>query len=204
MTRRDLLSTILLGAGAWRTQTVPRGRADVTLRIGTLTHEVAPGHVYTTTAYNGSVPGPIVRLREGVPATIDVINDTDVEEFVHWHGLGVPSEIDGTAEQGSWPVPPRGSLRYTLTPRDTGSRFVHSHAMAAAMPSSRGAAGAGHAAHAAHAMLGAGPYSGQFAHVYVEPRREPGAYDQPGSSTASLRRGEAVAVHRRPPLPHRL
>ena len=48
-----------------------------------------------TLAYNGQVPGPLLRVTEGRPLTVDVWNDAEDEEFVHWHGLLVPSDVDG-------------------------------------------------------------------------------------------------------------
>ena len=46
-------------------------------------------------------PGPVLRMREGKPVTVEVINDTDTPELVHWHGMLIPSEVDGTEEEGS-------------------------------------------------------------------------------------------------------
>ena len=47
---------------------------------------------------------------------MDVVNDTDVPEFVHWHGLLVPSEVDGAEEEGTPMVPPHGRRRYPVHP----------------------------------------------------------------------------------------
>ena len=71
----------------------------------------------------------------------------------------MPPELDGTEEEGSLAVPAGGRLRYEMTPLQAGSRYVHSHAMTMN-------------------DLSRGVYSGQFAFVYVEPRRNPGRYDQ--------------------------
>jgi FtsP/CotA-like multicopper oxidase with cupredoxin domain len=98
-------------------------------------------------------------MTEGVPAAIEIVNRTAVPEYVHWHGFEVPPELDGTEEEGSLVVPAHGSLRYVMTPLQAGSRYVHSHAMTMN-------------------DLSRGVYSGQFAFVYVEPRRNPGSYDQ--------------------------
>jgi FtsP/CotA-like multicopper oxidase with cupredoxin domain len=46
--------------------------ADYTLRISPVSLEIAPGKIIKTTGYNGAVPGPILRVKEGVPITIDV------------------------------------------------------------------------------------------------------------------------------------
>ena len=138
---------------------LPEGPADVTLRIGRVQAEVAKGHVIPTVGYNGATPGPLIRLREGTTVTVDLFNDTDVPELVHWHGLVVPVEVDGAAEEKSLQVPAHGHPRYRMTPQPAGARFVHSHAMAMA-------------------NFERGPYSGQFGFVCIEPRQNARAWDQ--------------------------
>jgi FtsP/CotA-like multicopper oxidase with cupredoxin domain len=140
----------------WAAHRLP---ADYALRIAPLALELAPRTIVRTVAYNGAVPGPLIRLREGEPATIDVTNDTDREELVHWHGLAIPSDVDGAMEEGTPSVPPHQMRRYTFTPRPAGFRWYHTHGFA------------GH-------DLGRATYSGQFGCVFVEPAREPGRYDQ--------------------------
>jgi len=132
---------------------------DVTLRIGDVTIELAPGHTIKTLAYNGSVPGPLLRLPEGKPVTVEVRNDTADPEMVHWHGLHIPSEVDGSHEEGTPHVLPHDRRRYTFTPRPAGSRWYHSH---------------GHAGR----NLQKTTYSGQFGLLVVEPKSDPGRYDQ--------------------------
>ena len=133
-------------------------KADVTLRISAVEMEVAPRKIIKTTGYNGSAPGPVLRLREGQPVTVEVFNDTKIPELVHWHGLFVPSEVDGSEEEGTPVVPPGGSRRYSFVPRPSGTRWYHSHA------------------HAGRDMKRA-TYTGQFGFLYVEPKQEPGQYD---------------------------
>ena len=94
--------------------------ADVTLRIGTLRHEIAPKRVVTTRAYNGEVPGPLLRLPAGRAATVDVFNDTAEEDIVHWHGLHIPPDVDGVVEEGTPPVPPRGIIVTLWTGSESG------------------------------------------------------------------------------------
>ena len=138
---------------------VTSGPADVTLRIGAVLVDIAKDHTISTIGYNGSVPGPLIRLRDGVPVTVDLFNDTDSPELVHWHGQIIPADVDGAAEEKSLEVPARGHLRYRLTPGPSGARFVHSHVMPMA-------------------DLARGTYTGQFAFVYIEPKSSPGQYDQ--------------------------
>jgi len=133
--------------------------ADVTLRIGEIALDLAPGRSVRTLAYNGIVPGPELRVRRGRPLTVDVWNDARESDIVHWHGLHVPSEVDGAYEEGTPGVPPRGRRRYVFTPEPAGTRWYHSHE-----PAGRN--------------LRKGTYSGQFGLFVVEDADEPGAYDQ--------------------------
>ena len=135
------------------------GKADITLRIEPVTVELAPDRILSTIGYNGMSPGPVLRMKENKPISVDVFNDTDVPELVHWHGLLIPPEVDGVDEEGTPFVPPRGHRRYQFTPRPFGSRWYHSHAMA-------------------FSDLHQGSYTGQFGFVYIEPTSDPGRYDQ--------------------------
>lgn len=134
--------------------------ADHTIRIAPVSHEIAPGKVIKTTAYNGSVPGPALRLREGRRVQIKVINDAGYANLIHWHGLYLQSLQDGATEEGSPIIQPGSSLTYAYTPRPTGTRWYHSHAMAMR-------------------DLSKSTYSGEFGFLIVEPAAgDPGAYDR--------------------------
>ena len=86
--------------------------ADHSLRIAPLKLELAPGKVIETFGYNGGVPGPVLHLREGRQVSIDIHNDTDIDDIIHWHGLYVPSAADGAMEEGSPMVGPRHRALY--------------------------------------------------------------------------------------------
>jgi FtsP/CotA-like multicopper oxidase with cupredoxin domain len=133
-------------------------KVDVTLRISPVEVEVAPGKIIKTTGYNGSAPGPVLRMREGQPVTVEIFNETKIPELVHWHGLSIPSEVDGSEEEGTPMVPVGGSRRYSFVPRPSGTRWYHSHIRAGR-------------------DLKRATYTGQFGFLYVEPKEEPGQFD---------------------------
>jgi FtsP/CotA-like multicopper oxidase with cupredoxin domain len=137
----------------------PTGPADHNLRIEPCTLEIAPGVTIKTLAYNGQVPGPLLRLREGVPVTIDVTNASSDPDIVHWHGLAIDSLNDGAMEEGSPMIPAAHTQRYTFTPRPSGTRWYHTHA-------------------AAYENLSVGTYTGQFGFLLVEGKEQPAHYDQ--------------------------
>ena len=73
--------------------------ADYSIRIKTSPVEIAKNRIISLTTYNGQFPGPLLRLKEGQQVTVDVHNDTDVPEQLHWHGQMVPVDVDGAAEE---------------------------------------------------------------------------------------------------------
>src|SRR6266542_1995788 len=80
--------------------------AHLSLRIAPIKLEFSPKQTIQTIGYIGSAPGPLLRVKEGQQVTVTVRNDSDVPELVHWHGLYVPSEVDGAMEEGTPMVPP--------------------------------------------------------------------------------------------------
>jgi FtsP/CotA-like multicopper oxidase with cupredoxin domain len=77
-------------------------------------------------AYNGSVPGPTLRVTEGSEITVEVVNDGDLEATVHWHGLRLENRYDGTHETQA-PIPVGGSFTYRITFPDPGVYWYHPH-----------------------------------------------------------------------------
>ncbi|WP_354140875.1 multicopper oxidase domain-containing protein [Bradyrhizobium sp. LB11.1] len=100
-----------------------------------------------------------MRFEEDQRAVVDVYNDTDVPELVHWHGQMIPSDVDGAAEEGTPFVPPHGMRRISFVPKPSGFRFYHTHVVAGA-------------------DLNRGTYTGQVGPVYIAPKNEPGTYDR--------------------------
>ncbi|MGE5241172.1 MAG: multicopper oxidase domain-containing protein, partial [Bacteroidota bacterium] len=83
-------------AAASGTATSPEPAADYTIRIGTGLIELAPDRILSTTTYNGQFPGPLLRFKEGRPVVVDIHNDTDTPEQLHWHGQFLPVDVDGS------------------------------------------------------------------------------------------------------------
>ncbi len=92
--------------------------APVTKRIGDATVRML--------AYNGSIPGPTLRVPEGSELLVDVENQGDTEATVHWHGLRLENRFDGTHEtQEAIPVGGRYSARVAFP--DPGIYWYHPH-----------------------------------------------------------------------------
>jgi FtsP/CotA-like multicopper oxidase with cupredoxin domain len=98
-------------------------------------------------------------MREGERTSVEVINDTDVPELVHWHGQTIPSAIDGAAEEGTPYIPPHSRRVVAFEPGPAGFRFYHTHVYAGP-------------------DLARGTYTGQAGPLYIEPRNDPGRYDR--------------------------
>ncbi|MGH9774967.1 MAG: multicopper oxidase family protein [Candidatus Acidiferrales bacterium] len=133
--------------------------ADYTLHINASPIEIAPQRIISLTTYNEQFPGPLLRFQEGKRVIVDVHNDSDSPEQLHWHGQKVPANVDGASEEGTPFIPAHGKRRIEFTPRPAGFRFYHTHSRAGA-------------------NLAAGMYGGQVGPVYIEPKNEPGRYDR--------------------------
>jgi len=145
---------IVPGALLPTTDTAP----DYRIEINEIEWELSPKKKVRTAAYNGQIPGQSIRLQEGKPASIEIVNRLDHAEIVHWHGQWIPPDVDGSMEEGSPTIAPGGQTRIAFTPSPSGLHWYHTHAMA-------------------NHELKHGLYSGQFGPLYVEPRTNPGQFD---------------------------
>ena len=137
----------------------PAGKADHVIEIGTGLLPIGAETAVSTKLYNNQFPGPLLRLQEGKQVTVEIRNNTDTPEQLHWHGQVLPAAIDGAAEEGTPFIPPHSVRRVSFTPGPPGFRFYHSHLNAGT-------------------DLTAGLYGGQAGPVYIEPKQNPGAYDR--------------------------
>jgi len=78
--------------------------------------------------YNGTVPGPVWRVRQGVPFQAVVENGLAEDTTVHWHGIRLPNAMDGVPGLTQLPIRPGGQFTYAFTPQDAGTFWYHPHA----------------------------------------------------------------------------
>jgi CopA family copper-resistance protein len=141
--RRSLLRGVALGGAglavanwypAWA-QPVSRGIAKpipelsgdtISLRVAQEMVSV-DGRQAHVIAMNGTVPAPLLRLREGQTVRITIDNALDEETSLHWHGLLVPFQMDGVSGLSFPGIPARSSFTYEFPIRQSGTYWYHSH-----------------------------------------------------------------------------
>ena len=94
--------------------------------------EVEPGKRVKAWAYNGQVPGPQIRVREGDRVRIVLKNELPESTVIHFHGLEVPNDQDGVPFMTQPPIKPGETYTYEFTVPNAGSHMYHSHHNAAA------------------------------------------------------------------------
>jgi FtsP/CotA-like multicopper oxidase with cupredoxin domain len=134
-------------------------KADYSLHIKNGLVEIGKNRFVSTTTFNGQFPGPLLHFREGERVTVDIHNETEIAEQLHWHGQTVSVDVDGAAEEGTPPVLPFATRRVSFVPAPSGLRFYHTHLRAGG-------------------DLNRGQYTGQVGPVYIEPKSNPGRYDR--------------------------
>ncbi len=82
------------------------------------------GHAVTT---NGTVPGPLVRLKEGQNVRLAVTNRLDEDTSIHWHGLLLPFQMDGVPGVSFPGIKPGETFNYEFKVRQNGTYWYHSH-----------------------------------------------------------------------------
>jgi FtsP/CotA-like multicopper oxidase with cupredoxin domain len=96
------------------------------MRIAPVAKELG-SHRVRMLAYNGSVPGPTLRVQQGSEVTVHVRNDGDTEATVHWHGLRLDNAFDGVPHETQSPIPVGGDFTYRLRFPDAGVYWYHPH-----------------------------------------------------------------------------
>ncbi len=142
LSRRQLLAVsaqaglgavvLSLGAGVARpraglAQAGRSGVREIRLEARELTWELAPGKVIKAMAYNGRVPGPEIRVKEGERVRVLLKNGLAEPTTIHWHGVDVPNAMDGVPGVTQKPVPPGETFVYEFDARPAGTRWYHTH-----------------------------------------------------------------------------
>lgn len=107
--------------------TVRDGVREFALTCGTVRWEVTPGVFVNGLAYNGQIPGPIIRVGEGERVRVTVKNDLSESTAVHWHGQRVTNPMDGVPFITQPPITPGRTYVYEFTAGPFGSHMYHSH-----------------------------------------------------------------------------
>jgi FtsP/CotA-like multicopper oxidase with cupredoxin domain len=98
----------------------------LSLRIMPVRKTIA-GAAVRMLSYNGSIPGPLLRVRQGTSVTVEVTNDADLEQTVHWHGLRLDNRFDGVPYVTQPAIPVGGRFTYELQFPDPGLYWYHPH-----------------------------------------------------------------------------
>ncbi|HEV8309961.1 MAG TPA: multicopper oxidase domain-containing protein, partial [Methylomirabilota bacterium] len=106
----------------------PGGIREIRLEARELTWELAPGKRIGGMAYNGRIPGPEIRVREGERVRVLLTNALAEPTTIHWHGVNVPNAMDGVPGVTQKPVPPGSTFVYEFDARPAGTRWYHTHA----------------------------------------------------------------------------
>ncbi len=89
--------------------------------------ELVPGFKTDVLAFNGDIPAPVIRARQGQPVRIEFTNKLDEPTTIHWHGLRIPIGMDGVPFLSQKPVMPGETFVYEFTPPDAGTFWYHPH-----------------------------------------------------------------------------
>ncbi|MGZ8580508.1 MAG: multicopper oxidase family protein [Actinomycetota bacterium] len=99
---------------------------ELDLRIAPVAKQVGDD-LLRMLAYNGSIPGPTLRVQQGSEIVVHVTNDADVDATVHWHGLRLENRFDGVPHDTQKPIPVNGTFTYHVRFPDEGLYWYHPH-----------------------------------------------------------------------------
>jgi FtsP/CotA-like multicopper oxidase with cupredoxin domain len=110
--------------------TVPESDAPIkrfTLTAQPARIDLGSGKLVDAYTYNGTVPGPELRVQQGDRVEVTLINKLPVSTTIHWHGISVPNAEDGVAGVTQDAVKPGESYTYRFVAQDVGTYWYHSH-----------------------------------------------------------------------------
>ena len=89
--------------------------------------EVEPGKFVEGWAYNGQIPGPMIKVDVGDKLEINVTNNTPLGTDVHWHGISTPNDMDGVAPYTQDPIYPGETFTYAFEAERPAIGMYHAH-----------------------------------------------------------------------------
>lgn len=89
--------------------------------------ELVPGKTVEAITYNGTVPGPTIRVTEGDTVKVTLKNELDQETTIHWHGLHIPNSMDGVPPFSQAPIKPGETFTYEFVASHAGTFMYHPH-----------------------------------------------------------------------------
>lgn len=120
----------VLGVNALEDENPDPNIVEVTLSAGRMTTSYIAGKKAQVFAYNGSLPGPVLRAKVGDHVIVHFKNELSEDTTIHWHGLRISDQMDGSPRVQS-PVKPGAGFTYEFTVPDAGSFWYHPHVTAA-------------------------------------------------------------------------
>jgi manganese oxidase len=117
-----LVFTLLASAGTARAAT-----REFTFVAAPTRWEIAPGRSVSAYAYNGTLPGPEIHVREGDLLRVTLVNRLPEPTTIHWHGVPVPNGMDGVPGVTAPVVPPGGTFTYEFLAPSPGTYWYHPH-----------------------------------------------------------------------------
>ena len=118
---------VIVPNGSTLPYTVKRGVKIFHLVAEPIRHEIMPDLVIETWGYNGGTPGPLIEVNQGDRCRFYVTNKLPEPTTVHWHGVIVPSGMDGVAGLSQPPIPVGKTFRYEFTFLQAGTFMYHPH-----------------------------------------------------------------------------
>src|SRR6185295_87880 len=122
----SLVAAPLRAAGAGNAEVPTLRGADIALRIGAAPVNLT-GKTRIATVINDSLPAPLLRWREGDTVTVRVTNELAEPTSLHWHGLALPSNMDGVPGLSFHGIAPGETFAYRFPLRQSGTYWYHAH-----------------------------------------------------------------------------
>jgi len=105
---------------------------ETTLTAKVVNLEIVPGKLTPVWTYNGLLPGPLIRVARGDRLIVHLVNELPEATTIHWHGIRLPSSMDGVPGSSQAAVEPGGRFDYDFVLPDSGTFWYHPHVASAA------------------------------------------------------------------------